>query len=210
MVGTPMKLVTFSASISSRARPASHRCIITSLEPPSTEPSMTGTHPVTWNNGTTRMNASLAAGVGLPSGGLGADDLHEAPARIGHERGEHRPMGRHRALGVAGRARGVEDGGVGIGVDVDVGHRCPRYEDVVEVVASGREARPRGGRRRLGCRGRAGCRRRGRAAPGRGRRPGRRSRAGRTRSRGPVHHSLSDTATAPMNTMAANASIHSG
>ena len=67
MVGTPMKLVTFSRSISSRARPASHLRIMTSFEPPSTEPSITGTHPVTWNSGTTRMKVVGGPG-GVPSG----------------------------------------------------------------------------------------------------------------------------------------------
>ena len=41
-VGTPTKLVTRSRSISSRARPASHLCIITSFSPATSEPKKTG------------------------------------------------------------------------------------------------------------------------------------------------------------------------
>ena len=54
-VGTPTKMVTRSRSISSSARAGSHLYIITSLLPPSAEPGITGTSPVTWKSGTTRM-----------------------------------------------------------------------------------------------------------------------------------------------------------
>ncbi len=54
-VGTPTKWVTRSRSISSSARAGSHLCIITSLQPVAKQESITGTQPVTWKSGTTRM-----------------------------------------------------------------------------------------------------------------------------------------------------------
>ena len=56
MVGTPTNWVMRSRSISSRARSGFHLYIRTSLVPAATALSMTATHPVTWNSGTTRMN----------------------------------------------------------------------------------------------------------------------------------------------------------
>ena len=55
IVGTPTNWVTRSRSISSSARSGDHLCIITSFEPVANDDSMTGTSPVTWNNGTVRM-----------------------------------------------------------------------------------------------------------------------------------------------------------
>ena len=117
-------------------------------------------------------------------GGVGAERLDERPAGVGHEGREHGPVGGDGALRVPGRARGVEDGGVVVGVDLDLGHRCPGHEHVVEVVAAGgqralvaHDDRPDAEARRAG-------RRRARRARGRGTRRGRPSRAGRTRSPG--------------------------
>ena len=53
IVGTPTKLVTRSCSISSNARSGSHLYVITSFDPPTNAPSITGTSPVTWNSGRT-------------------------------------------------------------------------------------------------------------------------------------------------------------
>src|SRR4051812_46869816 len=68
-VGTPTKLVMRSCSMCSRARSGSHLYMITSLMPAEKQLSITGTHPVTWNNGTMRMNAggSVGAAGGGPS-----------------------------------------------------------------------------------------------------------------------------------------------
>ena len=71
IVGTPTKLVTFSRSMSCNARNGSHLCIITSFAPVATDPSITGTQPVTWNNGTVRMKqGGTGAGVVAGSGGV--------------------------------------------------------------------------------------------------------------------------------------------
>ena len=47
IVGTPTKCVTFSRSMSSRARSGSHLYSITSLRAPATQLNITGTRPVT-------------------------------------------------------------------------------------------------------------------------------------------------------------------
>ena len=54
-VGTPTKVVTRSASIRRSAVSGSHRCIMTNFNFIPKQLSITGTHPVTWNNGTMRM-----------------------------------------------------------------------------------------------------------------------------------------------------------
>ena len=63
IVGTPTKWVTRSDSMSARARSGSQRCVMTSLAPLTNEPSMTGTRPVTWNSGTHNMNTDGPAGA---------------------------------------------------------------------------------------------------------------------------------------------------
>src|SRR5690606_14565495 len=55
MVGTPTNWVTRSRSMSSRARPGSHLYMMTSFEPDTNEPIITGTAPVTWKSGTVRI-----------------------------------------------------------------------------------------------------------------------------------------------------------
>src|SRR5579884_920377 len=62
-VGTPTKLVTFSRSMSSRARSGSHLYIITSFTPAEKHDSITATEPVTWNRGTIRMKVAGLAGA---------------------------------------------------------------------------------------------------------------------------------------------------
>ena len=52
MAGTPPKVVIRSRSISSRARPASQRCIITSLPPTTRLVTRIEWQPVAWKNGT--------------------------------------------------------------------------------------------------------------------------------------------------------------
>ena len=118
-VGTPTKFVTRSRSMSSSARSGSHLYMITSFSPLDRHDSITGTHPVTWKSGTTRMNVSgsvlgAVSGFAQPVGGRAAAEPHE--------RLHHGAVGRHGALRMAGRPRRVEDGGVVVGVDVDVGH----------------------------------------------------------------------------------------
>ena len=123
-MGTPTKFVTRSRSMSSRARSASQRYIITSFSPLPTQLSSTGTKPVTWNRGTMRMNTGgprrprRLVGVQQPPDGRAAPEAGE-----GLEDG---PVGRHRALRAAGGARRVEDGGVVVRADVDLGQRRAR------------------------------------------------------------------------------------
>ncbi len=114
MVGTPTNCVMCSRSISSRARSGSHLYMSTSLVPAATAFSMTATHPVTWNSGTTRMNE---VGMGGRLGGRRHHRVGRGAAAEGHDGAEHGPVGRDRALGMAGGARRVEDGGVVVGVD---------------------------------------------------------------------------------------------
>src|SRR3954463_8707519 len=66
-VGTPTKLGTRSRSINSSAFSAFHRYIITSFARDTTQLINTGTDPVTWNNGTIKMN------VVRPLGGVAPD-----------------------------------------------------------------------------------------------------------------------------------------
>ena len=73
-VGTPTKLVTRSRSISSSAFSAFQRYIITSFDRDTTQLSNTGTHPVTWNSGTIRMNV-------VGSGGSGGSAAGGSPAQ---------------------------------------------------------------------------------------------------------------------------------
>ncbi len=47
-------------------------------------------------------------------------------------------MGRHRSLGFAGGARGVEDRGVVTGIDLDIGHRGAGGAHILESVDTGR------------------------------------------------------------------------
>ena len=66
-VGTPTKAVTRSASISRSATSGSQRYIITSFIFSPKHESMTGTQPVTWKSGTTRMKAGFVAAAAFVS-----------------------------------------------------------------------------------------------------------------------------------------------
>ena len=67
MVGTPVKTVTFSRSISLRASAASQRYISTRQPPAIVTVCSTQLQPVTWNSGTgSRAVAAGAAGAGPP------------------------------------------------------------------------------------------------------------------------------------------------
>src|SRR4051812_39668592 len=72
IVGTPTNVVTFSRSISSRARSGFHLYIITNFVPLAKQLSMTGMHPVTWKSGTTRMKAGGLGDDGAGAGSPGA------------------------------------------------------------------------------------------------------------------------------------------
>src|ERR671911_298640 len=139
-VGTPTNEVTRSRSISSSARTGSHRYMITSFTPDEKHPSITGIRPVTWNNGTTRMRVGVAAAalaslasVAARGGGL-AGALDRGPAAEAHQRLDDAAVGRHCALGPAGRARRVEDRGVVLGTGGLVGERLAQREDVLPTV----------------------------------------------------------------------------
>ena len=119
MAGTPPKMVMRSRSMSSRARSGSKWCIMTSLPPAAVLVTSTAWHPVAWNRGTDSRLAFWAPLLTSATGRSveGADRGHEEQA---HQVGHAVAMGPHRTLGPPRRARRVEDGGVGIGVDVHV------------------------------------------------------------------------------------------
>ena len=82
-VGTPMKVVTRSRSISSSAFSAFQRYIITSFDLETMQLSSTGTQPVTWNSGTIRMNASgPGSGAGEPGGNAASARTASTAARL--------------------------------------------------------------------------------------------------------------------------------
>ncbi len=59
---------------------------------------------------------------------------HRRAGAEGEQAAEHGPVGGHRALGVPGRAGGVEDRGVVVGLDGDLGQRGRRVEHLLEPV----------------------------------------------------------------------------
>src|SRR5207344_309768 len=82
-VGTPMKLVTRSRSINSKAFSAFQRYIITNFDLVTMQLSNTGTQPVTWNKGTIRMNESGPASAdSAPDGEAAAVRTASTVARL--------------------------------------------------------------------------------------------------------------------------------
>ncbi len=116
MAGTPPKMVMRSRSISSSARSGSKWCIITNLPPAAVFDTSTAWHPVAWKRGTERR---LAFWVPLPAAtepaaAHGAHGGHEEQV---HQIGHAVAVGPHCALGPSRGPRGVEDGGVVVGLD---------------------------------------------------------------------------------------------
>ena len=119
---------------------------------------MTEWQPVAWNSGTERRKAAcafsptgVALGAGAVAGGAAGVDEEEA-----HQVRPHVAVGADGTLGTAGGARGVEDGGVVLGVDGQIGRRG-RFVDRPQRQGErpfGHEPRPGGrlgdGQRRVG------------------------------------------------------------
>ena len=123
MAGTPPKVVIRSRSISSRARSGSKWCIITIFPPAPMLPTMTAWQPVAWKSGT----ESRIALCTLPEGSTRDRAEAQLPARVDeeevHQVGADVAVRADGALGASRGARGVEDGGVVLRVDGDVGGR---------------------------------------------------------------------------------------
>ena len=140
-VGTPTKFVTRSRSISSSARVGSHLCIITSFEPAAKQREhhrhaaghVEERHDQDEAGGfAARRRARACAGRSTAARHANAD-----------QRLDHGAMRRDRALRVAGGARRVQDRGVVVGVDVDLGQRrSPAHDHVLPVIDAGRTRRP--------------------------------------------------------------------
>src|ERR1700760_4259497 len=122
MVGTPPVDWTFSRSISCMAGSASQRRISTILPPAFMVGPSVADSPVAWKKGTTSrvtrcgsLCGSLS-GRGSPAGReVGGGGLAGRP-----DVGGHVAVRAERALGPAGGAGGVEDGGVVLGPEVHV------------------------------------------------------------------------------------------
>ena len=124
--------------MSRRAVSGSQRCIITSLNFMPKQESITGTHPVTWNSGTMRMKHGANAPP-VPSGVLAlAGGLDGGVAPEPHQAVDHGPVGRDGTLGEPGGPRRVEDGGVVVGADLDLGHRVAELDHLVVAGHAGR------------------------------------------------------------------------
>ena len=124
MAGTPPKVPIFSRSISSSARSGSKWCIITIFPPAAVLVTMIEWQPVAWKSGTESNKAGCAfsppdSSAGMPKrmepAGVEEEQAHQVRAHVA--------VRAHRALGPPRRARRVEDGGVVLGVDGDVGGR---------------------------------------------------------------------------------------
>ena len=124
MAGTPPKVPIRSRSISSSARSGSKWCIITSFPPAA----MLRDHDRVAAGGVEQRHGEQEGRLRLLAGRLqgrraearGAAGVDEEEA---HQVGAHVAVGAHRALGPPRGARGVEDGGVVLRVDGEVGRR---------------------------------------------------------------------------------------
>ena len=214
MVGTPMKFVTRSRSISSRARNGSHRCIITRRAPVATEPSITGTHPVTWNSGTVRMKQAF--------GGTAASDPLSGGVSGAH-RSDSTTLRQAKANRPDNTARWVDTAPFGVPVVPEVNRMVASSSgDTVRsgIVASGSSRLARWAQ----LAGRVPSERTTTACTPRSTSRGpMRSIRSRSAMRtfapestspnsisGPVHQALTDTAMAPIEVTAPNEVIHSG
>ena len=124
MAGTPPKVPIFSRWISSRARSASKWCIMMIFPPAARFVTMTEWHPVAWKRGTESKKAgwvlvpvssSVAGAEARGAAGVEEEEAHQVRAHVA--------MGAHRTLGPPGGAGRVEDGGVVLRIDGEVGRR---------------------------------------------------------------------------------------
>ena len=141
MAGTPPKMVMRSRSMSSRARSGSKWCIMTSLPPAAVLVTSTAWQPVAWNRGTDKRLAFWVPAPVPDSCRAASEGTDRGDEEQVHQVGHAVAVGSHRPLGPAGGARGVEDGGVGVGIDGHVGQGPAARAAQRSVRRRGRRAR---------------------------------------------------------------------